>query len=411
MSKRALLLSYAFPPVALPESYLAAKRMANLPDCEVDVITAPPYKKWMGFYDGLTEYIEKRFGEITRIKPTFLAKNLTFWRLGILSQCPDSARLLNGKIREAAERAISTKSYDFIVTWSQWHSVHLVGLALKRQFPTLPWIAYFSDPWTNNPYKNTGALVDKINQHLEHKVMINADVRFFSTIQTLELATQRYSNCVRENSFVLPHGYDPELYSAQEKNPEEKSQLTCRYLGSFYGHRSPDILIKALKKIFDTRPDTLKNTRFEFIGPIEKNILNSVDASGLPSNLISFQQSVGYLESLHLMKTADLLIVIDAPAKENLFLPSKLVDYIGAGRPILGITPPGTPQKIINKLGGFTANPSNLEDVITATQKALSEIIKYKNNKIPWGLQEEREKFSSRSIGKSMMKHIEKFCP
>jgi hypothetical protein len=70
------------------------------------------------------------------------------------------------------------------------------------------------------------------------------------------------------------------------------------------------------------------------------------------------------------MKTADLLTVIDVPAKKNLFLPSNLVDYVGAGRPILGIKPPGTPQKIMNKL-----------------EK----------------LQEGREKFLSRSI--------EKFCP
>jgi DNA-binding MarR family transcriptional regulator len=44
---------------------------------------------------------------------------------------------------------------------------------------------------------------------------------------------------------------------------------------------SSDILIKALKKIFDNRPDILKNKRFEFIGPIEKNILKSTDTSKL----------------------------------------------------------------------------------------------------------------------------------
>jgi hypothetical protein len=43
---------------------------------------------------------------------------------------------------------------------------------------------------------------------------------------------------------------------------------------------------------------------------------------------------VGYQESLKLMSEADALLVIDAPADQSVFLPSKLIDYIGAGRPI-----------------------------------------------------------------------------
>ena len=34
-----------------------------------------------------------------------------------------------------------------------------------------------------------------------------------------------------------------------------------------------------------------------------------------------------------------MLLVIDAPADESLFLPSKLIDYLPARKPILGLTP------------------------------------------------------------------------
>ncbi|GMA50015.1 hypothetical protein GCM10025857_13720 [Alicyclobacillus contaminans] len=49
---------------------------------------------------------------------------------------------------------------------------------------------------------------------------------------------------------------------------------------------------------------------------------------------------VTYFESLNLMTKSDVLLLIDAPSKTgiNPFLASKLVDYLGAGKRILGIT-------------------------------------------------------------------------
>jgi hypothetical protein len=66
---------------------------------------------------------------------------------------------------------------------------------------------------------------------------------------------------------------------------------------------------------------------------------------------------VDYKTSLALMESADLLLVIDAPFDQSVFLPSKLVDYIGAQRPIFAITPPGTSAKLVSDLGGMVAHP------------------------------------------------------
>ena len=42
-----------------------------------------------------------------------------------------------------------------------------------------------------------------------------------------------------------------------------------------------------------------------------------------------------FAESARRAAAADVLLVIDAPADESLFLPSKLIDYLPAGKPIL----------------------------------------------------------------------------
>ena len=46
-----------------------------------------------------------------------------------------------------------------------------------------------------------------------------------------------------------------------------------------------------------------------------------------------------------------MLLILDAPFKISVFFPSKLVDYIGANKPILAITPEGSCAEIVRKLG------------------------------------------------------------
>jgi hypothetical protein len=51
---------------------------------------------------------------------------------------------------------------------------------------------------------------------------------------------------------------------------------------------------------------------------------------------------VPYFESLSVMRAADVLLTVEAPLKKSIFFPSKLVDYLGARKPMLAITPKGS---------------------------------------------------------------------
>ena len=57
-----------------------------------------------------------------------------------------------------------------------------------------------------------------------------------------------------------------------------------------------------------------------------------------------------------LMETADLLLIVDAPARLSVFLPSKLVDYLGARRPILSLTPEGAARRVTREAGFWAAS-------------------------------------------------------
>ena len=49
---------------------------------------------------------------------------------------------------EFLEKYLKVNHYDVLVTTGPPHSLHLIGLNLKKKMPDLKWIADFRDPWT-----------------------------------------------------------------------------------------------------------------------------------------------------------------------------------------------------------------------------------------------------------------------
>jgi hypothetical protein len=100
------------------------------------------------------------------------------------------------------------------------------------------------------------------------------------------------------------------------------------------------------------------------------------------------------------MASADGLLVIDAPAEESVFLPSKLIDYIGAGRPILGLTPPGTSRNLINQLGGWVARPEDIEGMAAIIKAFLAFLRQKGNQDEAWGSAVIRSQYETRRVAR-----------
>ena len=77
--------------------------------------------------------------------------------------------------------------------------------------------------------------------------------------------------------------------------------------------------------------------------------------------VVTFTGRVSPPRALDAAAAADVLVVIDAPSDgPNLFLPSKLVDYLPLRKPILGLTPAaGASADLLRKLGYPIVDPAN----------------------------------------------------
>ena len=393
MKPRVLLLSYAFPPVAMPEALLSAKRLGNLSGFDVDVICVQPAGTAIRIDLSLEFYVSERFARVERLEIPVALNRLIGRRISSIFQVPGLIRIMNRKaFRKAVQ--LGPERYAAMVTWSQWHSIHLVGLALKTKYPRLPWIAHFSDPWSYNPFARFGRLMQLYSRHLESKVYKAADRLSFTSRETIDLVLSGESQSIRAKAFELPHAFERELYPVAE--PLQSGPLILRSLGNFYGPRSPEPLFRALAILHRRNPTLLARMRVELIGSMPEEFCNSSTLRALPHGVVHVLPPVEYRTSLKLMRSADLLLNIDAPFKNSVFLPSKLVDYIGAERPVLGISPPGTASRVIRSFGGWVVEPENPEAVAAILETALAHIERHRG--APWGDDEVRDEYAASTV-------------
>lgn len=368
MAERVLLLTYSFPPTAVPEAVLSAKRIGNL-GIEAHAITIAPFKAWMGDDHSLDGYIDECFASIERIEAPFVRRRLPLGRLGPIARVPDQFRLFNRLIESRAKQRLI--GFDYLVTWSQWHSIHLVGRALHRTAGAPVWAAHLSDPWSNNPYVTHGSLLSKINRELERKVLAGADLLMFPSSETADQVLTHGPSEAAAKSIVLPHGFDDALYPSRTE--PDRTEIVIRYVGHFYGPRSPEPLFEALHVLNERSPRTMTDVVIEITGNVPAAMLGATFGR-LPDGQVRIGPPVDYRRSLQLMVDADILMVIDAPNDRSVFLPSKLVDYLGARRPIVGLTPPGPAADLIERYGGWVSDPRDIEGAARALRVAIDNV-------------------------------------
>ncbi len=425
-----LAVSFSFPPLAAPRSGQVARLLRHL-RFTTTVVCAD--ERGARLDPTLEPDAESRLRACLRVPfPPTRARRLADrvaarLRLPVWGKIPDEYRSWGRPALKAIREFAAEHDYrpDVVVTFGQPMSDHLIGLRLKTIFGA-PWLAHFSDPWVDNPFDRRDSLARRVNRSLERRVMERADLLVFTSEETVELVMSKYPAAWREKARVLPHSFDPALYPRRvgktvegvggedeegggvknegggKAGSEEGGKIIVRYTGEFYGRRTPRPLVGTLRAILADAPRLLEGVRFELIGPVSPDARKESGLESLPAGLVVTRPPVGYAESLSLAATADGLLVIDAPAARSVFLPSKLVDYIGAGRPILGLTPPGASARLINQLGGWVADPSQSSAMRRATETFLAFLLERGGASAgPWGEPPVRALYEADAVAES----------
>jgi len=375
MSRRLLAISWDMPPLSGPRAVQVSRTLKQL--------VPLGWESWVVcFWPRSSRYIQdpalaSRLSApagVTLVPVPSLEERLVFrtlWRvLPPLKMLPDEKWVWIAAAARAAKRLAAERRFDALVTFAQPLSDHLVGLRVHRA-TGLPWVAHFSDPWTDSPYLRGARWQRRLWKKLEAEVVREADALVFVNTQTANRVMQKYPGEWRRKAHVIPHGFDRSEPRADPAPRDER--LTIVHTGRFYdGVRTPESLLRALGTLAARRP-LRRELRLVFVGTPVPSHGRLAAALGL-DGVVEFTGRLTFAESARWAAAADVLLLIDAPADENLFLPSKLIDYLPAGKPILALTPcRGASADVIRALGYPVVAPDDEPAIIKAIEALLDE--------------------------------------
>ncbi|MFZ1618569.1 MAG: glycosyltransferase [Flavobacteriales bacterium] len=222
---------------------------------------------------------------------------------------------------------------DAIITTGPPHSMHLIGLGLKRALG-VKWIADFRDPWTDIDFYAQLKLTkwaDAKHKRLEGEVLREADhvltVSWHWADDLQKLGATKMK--------VITNGYDPDDLPSPTEPVDDAYSLV--HIGSLSPTRNAPELWRSLKKICDEDLSFAAKFKLRFVGPVDHTIAESVAEAGLGAHLERTGR-VTHEEAMRQMQRARvlLLLVNDTPNLMGI-LPGKLFEYVSTGRPILGV--------------------------------------------------------------------------
>jgi glycosyltransferase involved in cell wall biosynthesis len=240
------------------------------------------------------------------------------------------------------EKYLKENKIDVVVTSGPPHSLHLIGLDLKKKLPNLKWIADFRDPWTEISYYKHLKLTkssDQKHRQQESAVFKNADIILATSYTDAENFRKNGANAV-----CITNGFDVELnakspveHSTQQLN--SSTQFTLSYIGVLEQLRNPENLWKALDDLVKTNSDFAKNFSLKFAGRVDDKILQEIENSSLKKHILN----LGYLshdKAIEEMAKSSLLLITNFPNESSKgIIPGKIFEYLATGKQIISFGP------------------------------------------------------------------------
>jgi len=243
---------------------------------------------------------------------------------------------------------------ETVVTTGPPHSLHLIGLQLKKECK-LPWVADFRDPWTTIHYHESlrlSASSRRKHKQLEASVLQQADavtVTSATTKKQFELITPKTVH-------LVTNGFEPKA----EITAKLDAKFSLAHIGSLLAERNPIVLWEVVSELAAEVEGFREDVEITLAGVVGDSILRSLSSFGLTANI----RNLGYVshdEAVQLQHNAQILLLLEIDSLETkVIIPGKLFEYLSAQRPIIALGPEGSDVKeiITTTESGYYFNPS-----------------------------------------------------
>jgi len=262
-----------------------------------------------------------------------------------------------------AKKALRQRHFDAVMSRSMPQYGHLPALWLKCLAPGLRWIACWSDPLppakSPPPYgRGNRGTAPHLALAYCRQVAKWADQHVFPSERLRRYVTE-YLPEIQKKSSIIPHVMGPAPFTPSTPD----NDLFTIALAGGLGLRRPHLFLEAVHRLV-TQTDLGGKLRILVYG-LPDPALPDLMARFKLEPWLKLMGPCDYDELQPLLAAANILVLIEADCPEGIFLPSKLVDYAQAGRPILAISPRvGTVRDFLDACGGgIVADVRSVEDI------------------------------------------------
>jgi O-antigen ligase len=210
-------------------------------------------------------------------------------------------------------------------------SAHVAALFIK-QWTGVKWLAETQDPLVHDQDWQRSKMVLRLYRALEKKICQRADAFVFLVRTAMEHCSQRVAGSCR--GVVVYPGSVPALF---KQGYTKGSHCHFAHFGSLAGSRNLVVFFQALRRVLDTRPEFGDLVQVDIYGSFDGRSVREMETQKL-QKLTVHHGAVPRKEAMAAMQQADCLLLI-----QNIIyfscetIPSKVYEYLLAGRPILGL--------------------------------------------------------------------------
>jgi poly(ribitol-phosphate) beta-N-acetylglucosaminyltransferase len=358
-SARRLIVSYGFPPYADTAGIVMGKRVA-VGGRAVDVVSNA-LKRTRSIDPTLAALTKNHVGrhdELTLGQSFAGAKGMEDFARATLELVEEKDRIAR---------------YQDVYSRAMWPASHYAAALIKLRHPAIRWVAEYSDPLAldifgeTRPEKISLAWLQSCGLFAAVKAklpQVDAGDRLFSWAEVLPyaLADQIVFTNENQRDYMLEQPWlrsiadevrarsvvekqptlPPRFYEGRVRNYLNPAKVNIGYFGRFYKTRG---LTEVLQAIAGLPEDLRRQILLHVHCPDPAEIAGMAEEFGVRAN-VAPRPMLHFLDFLVAMKGYDCLLVNDAQTagmkSRNPYLPSKLSDYLGAGRPIWALAEAGS---------------------------------------------------------------------
>jgi glycosyltransferase involved in cell wall biosynthesis len=259
---------------------------------------------------------------------------------------PDPRRGWNKYAFKKACDLIESVHISAILTTSPPHSTQLIGLKLKKKYPSIRWVADLRDPWTEIYYYDLfypTFLSRRIDSFYEKSVLKHCD-KIITVGQSLKESFARKIDGSDNKIEVITNGYDESDFSGKEVM--SPSTFTITYVGTLSEVYPIDGLLAALKKIHEEKRSFI----MRFVGIVPSAIKDRI-LRNIPPDFVDFIPYTIHSEAISFMLNSSILLLIIPDNKNNRnIITGKIFEYAASTKRVLCLGPEdGDAAKIVNE--------------------------------------------------------------